>query len=132
MNDSFGKFSLEIDQFIKDEVPARLNQFKRAIALHILRGVIKKSPVDTGRFRNNWHVGINQSPEATDSPADKSGAMAAAGSQVIASAKPGETIWISNNLPYAGALENGHSGQAASGVLGVTIAEVQAGIVKGT
>ena len=39
-----------------------------------------------------------------------------------------KVIFITNNLPYINALENGHSDQAPSGMLAVTLNEVEAGI----
>ncbi len=38
--------------------------------------------------------------------------------------RPGDTIWISNNLPYIVKLEEGHSQQAPQGMVALSIAEV--------
>jgi hypothetical protein len=107
---------------------------KKAV-LDIARSVIRKSPVDTGRFKGNWQLGVNSSPigerDATDSSAlgtarDSGPAMA----QVIEKLPAqhlSNTYYITNNLPYAQALEDGHSQrQAPQGMVERTLIEFDA------
>ena len=46
----------------------------------------------------------------------------------VGNAQPGESIWISNNLPYITALEDGHSKQAPAGMVALSLAEVSSGL----
>ena len=51
------------------------------------------------------------------------------GESELAGAAIGDAIYITNNLPYAQVLENGHSQQAPTGMLAITVAEFN-GIVE--
>jgi hypothetical protein len=71
------------------------------------------TPVDTGRARSNWQVAINGPATGESERADPSGQIAIAmGRAVIATAKEGQAIHITNNLPYIAALNDGSSAQA--------------------
>ena len=95
------------------------------IAMEALNRVVMKSPVDTGRFRANWTVAVGRQDLSTTEETDKSGtATIAKGSQIILGQKGPAVIWLSNNLPYAQALENGHSKQAPMGMVALTYNEL--------
>lgn len=83
-----------------------------------------KSPVDTGRFRANWMVGIGGADETTTENTVNDSMMR--GSIVLAAYRALKQIHISNNLPYAAALEHGHSQQAPLGVAEISVAEIEA------
>lgn len=111
-------------RFIKS-VEGDLTKKRNQIAGDMLQGVIMQSPVDTGAFRANHRVSIDADDLEYDSASlDPSGNKTLReGLTVIASNdKPYSEVVIQNNLPYAEALENGHSEQAPgpSGVYGVT------------
>lgn len=91
-------------------------------ALHIEAGrrLILRSPVDTGRFRNNWQTGIGSAPSGEANLADP----LSRGAAKVARLEPFVlTTWV-NNVPYAGRLENGWSKQAPAGMLRITAAEI--------
>lgn len=94
----------------------------RRAALELQSGMIEKSPVDTGRFKGNWQVGVGQLNADTNQAADKSG-QGALGRTAVAleTWKPGQTIFLSNSLPYARRLEDGWSQQAPSGMVRLTV-----------
>lgn len=95
-----------------------------------LRGVVDKSPVDTGRFRGNWQVVRN--PDAAspvpgiDPAGEKTIADGLRDLDGLVKADPMAAVSIVNPLPYASALEHGHSKQAPRGMVALTAAEVQA------
>jgi hypothetical protein len=92
----------------------------RATALELQAGMIERSPVDTGRFKSNWQVGIGAINKATgDAPgSDAKGRAAAALSGWTA----GRSIYLSNSLPYAKRLEDGWSQkQAPLGMVRLTV-----------
>ena len=98
----------------------------RKIALEMFRRIILKSPVDTGRFRGNWHLAIGSVPEGTLELDDKTGtATIAKGAATAMGFNAGETIFFANNLPYARRLEEGYSQQAPNGMVALTIQEFQ-------
>jgi len=91
----------------------------RKSALELQASMIAKSPVDTGRFKSNWQCGLGgMNPEtAATAGSDALGRTEA----VLQGYKPGRTIWLTNNLPYAKRLENGWSQQAPSGMVRLTV-----------
>jgi hypothetical protein len=98
----------------------------KKVAIDVMTSVVNKSPVDTGRFRGNWQIGIGAVNGETDSAEDKSGnnAINKAQSKLIGF-KSGRTIFISNSLPYAQRLENGYSKQAPLGMVRLTVIETK-------
>lgn len=98
------------------------SELQRKITAAMLQGVILKSPVDTGVFRGNHRVSIGSVDYTKDfQKFDKSGTTTIAdGMAKILNVKLGMRVFISNNLSYAIALENGHSKQASLGVYSLT------------
>jgi len=97
----------------------------------ISNNIIKESPVDTGRFRNNWLASKNRPRKGTLTQTDKSGnrAVSRAG-RIVESLEAGDTFYLANNLPYARRLEFGSSNQAPSGVLRVNVERVRAALAR--
>jgi len=123
------EFFLEIDKWKKDLTQKQAIRFTKKMALELLRRIILKSPVRTGRFRANWMVGIGErNQDIADNPKDsRSPIRRQALKEAIAalsSYKTLTTIHLSNNLPYARALENGHSKKAPQGMVAISIAEM--------
>lgn len=90
----------------------------KQIAIQMLQGVIFQSPVDTGAFRANHRVSINDEDDGFDlGTVDKDGnPTLQAGIAKIAEMSTYGVIYIQNNLPYAEVLENGSSKQAPQGI----------------
>ncbi|EOT5181120.1 HK97 gp10 family phage protein [Escherichia coli] len=89
----------------------------RYIAMQILTAIDIAAPVDTGRFRNNNLVSLQHPDFGISDNVDPNGTIAVQrGNGVISKAENYGVIYIQNNLPYAEALENGHSQQAPTGV----------------
>ena len=89
----------------------------RYIAIQILTAIDIAAPVDTGRFRNNNLVALQHPDFGISDNVDPNGTIAVQrGIGVISKAANYGVIYIQNNLPYAEALENGHSQQAPTGV----------------
>ncbi len=112
-----------------------LQKFAKAVYLEIGYRIVQRSPVGDpatwhpaywpkgyipGHFINNWQVGIDQIPKGTFSHIDPMGADSYARLQKLGRWQLGHTYYFVNNLPYAKALEEGHSGQAPMGIIGLT------------
>jgi len=96
------------------------------IALELFSRVILKTPVDKGRARANWQVAIGGAPNGTLELEDKSGtATISAVTASAAGLRAGDVIFLVNNLPYIQRLEDGYSGQAPAGMVGLTVQEFQ-------
>lgn len=124
---SAASFILEIDrEFAKSE-----DEFRTIIAKTALDAdmrIVQRTPVLTGRARGNWITSIGGRVTGT---MERFGAQASIdeAQQVAASYLTREdwpSIFIQNNLPYIDRLEDGYSGQAPSGMVGVTFSELKA------
>jgi hypothetical protein len=126
-------FTLDINKFI-EKAGAQADLVPRRIVSGILRKVVLKSPVDTGRFRGNWQVGVDTRPSGEVSGTDKSGSKTIAeGIASIPEQAAGHVYYVQNNLPYAQALEDGHSTQSPPGnMVAGTVAEFESIIREAT
>jgi len=116
----------------------KFDQLGRKVALELFRRVILKTPVDTGRARANWQVTIGAIASGTVEIDDKRG-TATIGKATAASRgfKAGDTIYLTNNLPYIMRLEeggypdgpmivDGFSRKAPNGMVALTVQEFAA------
>lgn len=79
-----------------------------------------------GRFRANWQYGEGAINTDTSQPPDASGNGSIGRIKVgLDGWTPGQTIFITNSLPYSLALEYGHSKQAPGGFVRITVADFQ-------
>lgn len=99
-------------------------QVVRKVAIDLLTSLVMKSPVDTGRFRGNWFMQSGSPSTRTTGQVDTSGTSTIGlGSVQAFRFKMGDTIYITNHLPYAKRLEYGWSQQAPGGMVRITISE---------
>lgn len=79
-----------------------------------------------GRFRSNWQLSVDMPATGVlDLSGGDVATVIAAHGAVLKEAKAGRIYYLVNNLPYAIPLENGHSGQAPIGMVGITVVEFQ-------
>jgi len=117
------KWSLPIGNYVA-AAKGDLNKAARAVCLELYTRLLIRSPVDSGRFCGNWMIGVVVIPEGFDqTKLNPSRALDAEQLAKFMNYRLGDTIYMRNNLPYAVALENGHSQQAPAGVVKVTVAE---------
>lgn len=118
------KFTLDIQAFV---AKAKKNPeiVMRQVSMKLFSAIILGSPVDTGRFRNNWFAsGATPSREITTYTGKQGTAAISRVSKVITEARGyGWTeLTLTNNLPYAQRLEYGWSKQAPVGMVRVNVA----------
>lgn len=102
-------------------VEEQLSQRVRIIAIALLNEIVLRSPVDTGRFRGNNIVSVGAPVYTSTVNVDPTGAATLqAGVRVVTGLEPYTQVFIQNNLPYAGPLEDGHSQQAPAGIYAVS------------
>jgi hypothetical protein len=139
-------FNAQILEFAKKLAPDEARTMQRKMALEGLRRLVSKTPVDTGRARANWQVGINQEPAtplhpasepfqgphvAGERPLSATPALSQVGQETfdagaaVIEAMPLCTCYLTNNVEYIEDLERGHSGQAPHGMLAVTVEELK-------
>lgn len=137
------EFEREVARFGNETVPKRLKKIVQVASATALRSLVRKTPVGNpalwgpsslppppgyrpGRARGGWQVMINRSVESDIERIDPSGSSTiASGLAVIKTAGPFDTVLIFNNVPYIQPLEQGWSSQAPSGMISVTVAQLQ-------
>jgi hypothetical protein len=124
-------FALQLSEFAR-KAGANADLVVQKVTLDILRRVVLRSPVLSGRFRGNWQTTIGSPASGTLAVDDKSGNVAtSAGQQALVSFQCGPSIFITNNLPYGRKLEyEGWSKQAPAGMVRITVAEFQGLVAK--
>lgn len=116
-----GSFSRTLEQF-RDQALEDMNEVFRRVMIEIGSTVIRLSPVDTGRFKGNWQFTVEAPATASLDNYDKEGHDTVA--RLVADVQHltfGQTAYLVNNLVYSIPLEYGHSSQAPTGMLRITI-----------
>lgn len=114
----------ELESLTKKELLAE----KHKIAVMGLTGIAEKMPVDTGRAKSNTIVSVGSPDTSWVESYDKVGnTTISTGLAVIAADQdPYSIMFVQNNVPYIEALEGGWSKKAPLGMLGLTVAEIDA------
>ena len=118
---------------ISKKLEIDLDTVVRKVSFDIFRGVTERTPVDTGWARASWNISFKNIDLSI--PAKPNSESAAIGINDQQSAKLNLTlpnfpvVWITNSLPYIGALEAGHSKHSDKGfMVQRTIADVRRSI----
>jgi len=83
--------------------------------------IIRDTPVLSGRLRNNWIPSVNKGTNETLYSTDKSG-LVAIGKVYSLTFKLGDTLYLTNNLPYAKRIEfDSWSAKARGGMVRINI-----------
>lgn len=103
----------------------------RKLALAVDTAIVLSTPVDTGAARSNWLPSVNNPIETISETLDPSGQSSIDNMKSVSnSAKFGDDIWITNNLPYIGRLNDGYSLQAPAGFVEKAVQIVKSGFIK--
>lgn len=127
-------FALDITNWVI-KAKGNVNAVIRKVAFDMGARIIMRTPVDTGRARGNWLLGLG-SPQFYSARADKHKTPVNDQGRGQSSAKDsllnglqafeatsGQSIFITNSVPYIGKLEYGSSKQAPAGMVRITVAE---------
>lgn len=119
-------------QKLAEQAGSELELVTQKATLDLFTAVVRRSPVDTGRFRANWNVsqGSPNTSAVLEGPVSPSHADA---ELARAAALPaGGITYLANGLPYAEVLENGSSKQAPNGMVRVSVVEFERFVDKAT
>jgi hypothetical protein len=102
-----------------------MNAVFREATQRVVSAAQARIPVDTGFARASVRASLSSMPPTVKAPPGGGAASYNPGdiSAVLAGAKVGDTAFIGWTAEYAGALEFGHSQQAPSGFLRVSLEE---------
>lgn len=138
ITDSVIDFNKILEEFTDKIAPEMFVTFQKRIVLELLRRVVLKTPVDTGRARGNWQIEVGSPPSgvlevvAQGAEAEARDISSADAGRVIADALAklgklgfGEVVWVANNLDYVVFLEEGSSDQAPAGMMRVSLEEMR-------
>jgi hypothetical protein len=113
---------------IENAIPQAGNELKQQVALTIVTELAYKTPVDTSQALSNWQASIgveNKTQIKPHFPGEKGSTQRASADQtiqlakaIIMQSKPGDTIYLTNWLPYIRRLDEGHSQQQPAGFIG--------------
>lgn len=120
-------FTSEVSDF-SDEALVKLDLLVRKVSLDVGMEVVRRSPVDSGRFRGNWQPSIGTALTGELEVLDPQPLGSNPGSVVMSklmstssSMAVGLTFFFVNNLDYAEDLEYGKSMQAPQGMVTLTV-----------
>ena len=114
------RFEIDITRFA-DKAMKRARTVVHKICLDLDRNLVLGTPVDTGRARGGWNVGIN-SPNLQETLNDPGGQITMRDNKkIIEMAQLGDRIFLSNNVAYIGYLDEGSSQQAPLGIVDVQL-----------
>lgn len=109
---NLGALNARLSEIAKTLTPRMVSRVQRKIVLDVLAGVVKRTPVDTGRARGGWQVSIGTPATAATQPeqgavGDASGKALSQGAAKIASMPAFSIAYINNNVIYVGVLDQG-------------------------
>lgn len=87
----------------------------------ILQTVVLATPVDTGRARGGWLVGLGGPPSSQDLKDADGASTIANGRSKIAQRKADQTIFLSNSVEYIDELNKGTSAQAPANFVEMSV-----------
>ena len=104
-------FDKEFDDAIKN-ITIKNEKVIRATAIQLFSAIVKSTPVQTGRLRGNWQTTLSTPATGTTTSLDVSGNKAISDINSVTGrfTLADDSIWFTNNLVYAEAIENGTRG----------------------
>jgi hypothetical protein len=103
----------DISRFKVNAAKAVENDVK-AVKMALFSSIIKDTPVLTGRLAGNWQTGLG----AAAGTVDRTGAGASIAEMKSSLGKAEDTIYMTNNLPYAERIEfAGYSAKSPEGMV---------------
>lgn len=140
-------FSIDLENF-SNLLDEKLKRLEKGVLIGLGEDVVMRSPVGDpdnwrsealrlwaaevgyvgGRFRANWQYGLSQRPlgDLPDIDATGTASLSRIAQGVRSITRAGNVHYLTNNLPYAQDIENGHSwNQAPNGVVDLAVTQWQ-------
>jgi hypothetical protein len=133
--ESIVDFQADLKQF-SQLLDVRVAKLMRYVTLELFGQIVLRWPVDTGYSRANWRIGVGEPDLTVTAPPPD--AARGKGRQIygppdvdfteLESIDGTQPVFITNSVPYAIYLEEGHSQQAPNGVVRISVAQLEANI----
>jgi hypothetical protein len=130
------EFSAKLKEYRDVELAKAIRQRQGTVVREVYKRFVERTPVLTSYARSNWQINVGSSASFTESEA--SGPMQTGASMTsneeskiksvlsrLDGLPLGQTVWISNGVPYMKFLEGGSSKKAPAGVVAITLAELE-------
>ena len=109
------------------EYPGEQSKALRNVMLNLLKRIVPRNPVDTGRSRAGWYPYMDHAgtPVTGGGPGAEQGRSEGSYREDLQGAN--QYIEVTNGVPYIVRLEYGYSTQAPAGMVRVSLREMIAG-----
>ena len=125
-------FMGDLTTFANKNVPEKFDAIMIKVVSDLVTSVVFLTPVDTGRLRGGWQVGVGSMDLSSEMPPDPGGNQTVKRAQdaIRAAASGGKTlmgkiVYVYNNVFYVEYIEYGTDKMAPFGMLRESIAIVQ-------
>lgn len=112
--ENIDKLERDLNEMLRGATAETVRQVQKKLTFDLLAGVIRRTPVDEGRARGGWQVGVNERPQPGQTPKDSGkqvgdGRGAAADRAAAAMAKLPDyaIVFVVNDVPYIVVLDQG-------------------------
>lgn len=100
-------FVMDIQKFTVRSIED-IDLIRRKTTIDVFNGVVRKTPVDTGRARGNWQTTVTKPATEPIDLEDPNGQSAMSETaKVVGQSGILDSVFLANNLPYIGTLEYG-------------------------
>lgn len=103
MINNLNNFLLELDKFVKVDIPEELQLVQVKISLTALRMLVLRTPVDEGFLRSMWHASEGSRVESATPKSDPINEN----QPEIVGMQPYSVMYITNAAPYADIVDEG-------------------------
>lgn len=120
-------WSLRPTEWYEDDVADEHRKLVAATGIELARRLIMRTPVDTGRARGGWIPTVSEPSTHVSRALDPTGsATVAAAVRTFAPSNIPRypVLYVSNNVEYIEALNNGHSKRAPAQFVEMAVAEM--------
>lgn len=119
------EFKLSLDKWVDEFLPNQLVVFHMKVTMELLRAIVQRNPVDTGRSRSNWQAGLSTDELVYPDLRLDAGEVITKAASSLEGLTPFSVIYLWNNINYIEFLEGGHSTQAPEGFVALSIVEME-------
>ncbi len=116
-------FALDLKKWAKGAQHS-IGEIRRYVLINMGGAIIADTPVATGMLKGNWQASVG-APKTNEIPLRPANMAVAELVDAAANVKGDQPVYITNNRPYARAIEYGHSKKRPEGMVRKNVAKFQ-------